>query len=474
MIIYVSGADDSFRLCTRFKIFSNVLEADIANEGLGEVIIVMDGMIKKLLKQLYESINKSGGEIAVSSPQYKQSQIDELVSMGYLSKIDASTLDGWTYILRPTYEGETASSEPVNPIKDRVEELIRRGEEIGQRESHSSGSPFNVITVSGPMYEKWMGEINILNERHLKDHPMHDSIHTSYFQRNTRAGAYNHMMGHLRAVASDDEFFEKKDIKREENNYMSNTPLETMLTDDISRCEAFLNNPLVEEDGRSIYMDITARYDSVIPNFGNGLYQYISSEHFYDPDISGETLIFNLNNLMNKMKSYLATKFPSSNRERGTNKVLHKRNNKVFIVHGHDNAAVSDMARTLEKAGFEAIILHEQADAGLTIIEKIERYSDVGFAVILYTECDLGRAKEAAIEDEKFRARQNVVFEHGYLIGKLGRKNVCALIKGKVEIPGDISGVVYVQMDNAGAWRIQLGKNMKEAGMAVDFNKLCD
>lgn len=145
--------------------------------------------------------------------------------------------------------------------------------------------------------------------------------------------------------------------------------------------------------------------------------------------------------------------------------------NKVFIVHGHDETAKIDTARVLEKADFEAIILHEQADGGLTIIEKIEKYTDVDFAVVLYTECDKGRAKEEPVDDEKYRARQNVVFEHGYLIGKLGRNKVCALVKGNVETPGDISGVVYTPMDTAGAWKLHLFKNMKEAGLNVDYNK---
>ena len=145
--------------------------------------------------------------------------------------------------------------------------------------------------------------------------------------------------------------------------------------------------------------------------------------------------------------------------------------NKVFIVHGHDETAKNETARTLEKAGFEAIILHKQADGGLTIIEKIEKYTDVDFAVVLYTECDKGRAKDAAVDDERFRARQNVVFEHGYLIGKLSRNKVCALVKGNVETPGDISGVVYTKMDADGAWKYQLFKNMKEAGLYVDLNK---
>ena len=76
-------------------------------------------------------------------------------------------------------------------------------------------------------------------------------------------------------------------------------------------------------------------------------------------------------------------------------------------------------------------------------------------------------------EDEKYRARQDVVFEHGYPIGKLCRDHVCALVKGNVETPGDISGVVYVSMDSAGAWKMQLGKNMKAVGLPVDLNTFC-
>ena len=147
-------------------------------------------------------------------------------------------------------------------------------------------------------------------------------------------------------------------------------------------------------------------------------------------------------------------------------------NKKVFIVHGHDTAAKIEMARTLEKIGLDAIILHEQADSGMTIIEKIEAYSDVAFAVVLYTECDLGRAKEESVDREQYRARQNVVFEHGYLIGKLGRDKVCAFVKGKVETPGDISGVVYTEMDDNGAWKLLLARNLKAAGIEFDASTM--
>lgn len=144
--------------------------------------------------------------------------------------------------------------------------------------------------------------------------------------------------------------------------------------------------------------------------------------------------------------------------------------NKVFIVHGRDEHAKTEVARFVEKLGFGAIILHEQASSGKTIIEKIEAHTNVGFAIVLYTPCDIG-----CIVGEKVtkpRARQNVVFEHGYLIGKLGRHNVCALVKGDVEIPNDISGVVYVPLDSHGGWHLAVAKEMRNSGYAVDMNKV--
>lgn len=147
-----------------------------------------------------------------------------------------------------------------------------------------------------------------------------------------------------------------------------------------------------------------------------------------------------------------------------------KTDNMVFVVHGHDEGAKQTVARFLEQCGFVAVILHEQADGGRTIIEKIEQYADVVFAIVLYTPCDIGREKNEKRGTP--RARQNVVFEHGYLIAKLGRERVCALVKQGVQTPGDIARVVYKPMDSAGAWKTEILREMKSAGVVVDASKL--
>lgn len=141
---------------------------------------------------------------------------------------------------------------------------------------------------------------------------------------------------------------------------------------------------------------------------------------------------------------------------------------KVFVVHGRDNEAKQEVSRFIEKLGLEAIILHEQASSGMTIIEKIEHYSnDADFAIILYTACDHGRGVHESKIPPKNRARQNVVFEHGYLMAKLGRENVCSLVKGDIETPNDISGVVYVSLDEHGAWKTEVAKELKACGYGI-------
>lgn len=140
---------------------------------------------------------------------------------------------------------------------------------------------------------------------------------------------------------------------------------------------------------------------------------------------------------------------------------------KVFVVHGHDEALKQEVARIVEKQGLEAIILSEQANRGKTIIEKFEEHSDVGVAICLFTGDDHGKAKDAT--SENLRARQNVVFEAGYFMGKLGRENVVLIANPDIEIPSDLKGVVYT---NEKSWQIDVLKELKAIGYAIDLNKL--
>lgn len=157
-------------------------------------------------------------------------------------------------------------------------------------------------------------------------------------------------------------------------------------------------------------------------------------------------------------------------RGRVESKVVLPKSNRVFIVHGHDGEARESVARFLAQVGLEPVILHEQANRGRTIIEKVETHGDVGFAVVLLTPDDEGRAHGS--EELEPRARQNVLLELGYFLARLGRENVCTFKRGTLEIPSDFAGVVWSAMDNNGAWKQELAKELAATGYEIDWNRV--
>lgn len=147
---------------------------------------------------------------------------------------------------------------------------------------------------------------------------------------------------------------------------------------------------------------------------------------------------------------------------------------RVFIVHGRDNESKEIVCRFLENCGLTPIVLHDMPNGGQTIIEKFETVSDVGFAVVILTPDDLGCLESDYKHDRNslmLRARQNVVLELGYFVGKLGRRKVCALNKGDIEIPSDISGVVWTPFGADEGWKIGLARELSAAGYEINLSK---
>ncbi|MBR5940795.1 MAG: nucleotide-binding protein [Neisseriaceae bacterium] len=146
---------------------------------------------------------------------------------------------------------------------------------------------------------------------------------------------------------------------------------------------------------------------------------------------------------------------------------------KVFIVHGHNDAIKEKVARLVEKQGLEAIILGEQTGGSKTIIERLEYHINeqgIGAAICLFTADDTGKANKE--EDYKSRARQNVVFETGWCIGKLGRERIVVIAENtendKIELPSDMQGVVYINKN----WEVDMLKELRNMGFKIDLNKI--
>lgn len=185
------------------------------------------------------------------------------------------------------------------------------------------------------------------------------------------------------------------------------------------------------------------------------------------------SLVENQIKMLNSCIEQLETEIDLTKGEKsiGEQDIVKKPSNKVFIVHGHNQGVKEAVARFIEKLGLEAIILHEKPSTGRTIIEKFSDYSDVHFAIVLLTADDLGKGYNSS-DELKPRARQNVIFEFGYFIGKLGRPRVCALYEENVDIPSDYQGVIFIPISNGEQWKHDIVRELKASGFDVDANKI--
>jgi len=146
----------------------------------------------------------------------------------------------------------------------------------------------------------------------------------------------------------------------------------------------------------------------------------------------------------------------------------------IFIVHGHDNELVQEVARFIKSLDLEPIILHEKPSEGRVLFQKFADYaSNASFAVVLLTPDDIGKDKNEDDGKLRHRARQNVIFELGFFCAKLGHKNVASICATGIEIPADYIGVLYIPRGEAD-WKIKLAKEMKAGGISFDMNKLLD
>ncbi|MBI3141839.1 MAG: nucleotide-binding protein [Bacteroidetes bacterium] len=229
------------------------------------------------------------------------------------------------------------------------------------------------------------------------------------------------------------------------------------------------NSELLKQSFNNEYNEYKTDYDRVNQFFGlvvGGNRQRDELKEFKD---KVQNKINNLKQLVAKVE-LIKSEVPDKVVSNSTTSSEDISNNNVFIVHGHNNEVKINIARTLEKLGLNPIILHEQANSGKTIIEKFEEHSNVGFAIILLTDDDLGKAKKD--ENLNPRARQNVILELGYFIGKLGRNKVCPLYTKGVELPSDLYGLLYLEIDSSEYWKISLAKELKAAGYDIDVNKI--
>lgn len=175
-----------------------------------------------------------------------------------------------------------------------------------------------------------------------------------------------------------------------------------------------------------------------------------------------------LDGLIEQLKTEIKLGAPSATHASSIDSVTSRR---IFLVHGQDGQAKHMVARFLEKLDLKPVILDEQPNKGRSILQKFSDYSDVGFAVVLLTGDDIGGPEGTSPTDLKQRARQNVIFELGFFLGKYALERVCVLYEKDVERPSDFEGIGYVPYDASEGWKTKLSREIKASGIDIDLNK---
>lgn len=144
----------------------------------------------------------------------------------------------------------------------------------------------------------------------------------------------------------------------------------------------------------------------------------------------------------------------------------------IFLVHGHAETTRLKVDRFLRQLALDVTVLHEKPNEGRWLMDKFAHNAEqADFAVILLTADDEGRKRGAEVLNP--RARQNVIWEFGYFVAKLGLKRVVALRDEQIENPSDIEGLTYISL-RCEEWKLLLAREIKAAGISIDQNMLFD
>lgn len=149
----------------------------------------------------------------------------------------------------------------------------------------------------------------------------------------------------------------------------------------------------------------------------------------------------------------------------------------IFIVHGHDAEARDQLELSLRRLGLEPFILMNTSGGGKTIIEALEgqigRDHSSDFGIVLMTPDDFGYSKKDGADKAEPRARQNVILEAGMLLSSLTRTQMAIVVKGHLEMPSDLQGVIHLGYNEHIKEIVpKLCQRLKEAGFYLDTNKI--
>ncbi|WP_049642865.1 TIR domain-containing protein [Candidatus Rhodobacter oscarellae] len=148
---------------------------------------------------------------------------------------------------------------------------------------------------------------------------------------------------------------------------------------------------------------------------------------------------------------------------------------RVFLSFGHNETAQVKLRLLLECLGVEPVELGQQIQNGMTYFETLKStYADVRAAVCLFTHDDEGYRLSGPDQVPKPRGRQNVVWDAGMFMGRVGAQNVHYVVEKSIEMPSNLAGLKHIRYDETGAWGTRVATNLLRTGVRINMDGLAD
>jgi len=126
-------------------------------------------------------------------------------------------------------------------------------------------------------------------------------------------------------------------------------------------------------------------------------------------------------------------------------------NKKIFFVHGRNDGVKTQVADFLLKTGIKPVNINKNIGKDQPLMEKMAKHSDVKASIVLFSSA----------------AGQNVIFEAGYFIGKLGMEHTVILLEEGVETPSELNGCAFYEIDQKGKWRLEIANKLKSMNFDI-------
>ncbi len=149
-------------------------------------------------------------------------------------------------------------------------------------------------------------------------------------------------------------------------------------------------------------------------------------------------------------------------------------NRRVFVISGSDEEMKKAVTKALTKLWLTPIVLCEEPGHGKKIVDQSADYADVNFVVVLLSPDEYAYAKTDEHSKRKLRPQQDVIFELGFVLGKLGKDKVMVLFRESdtFEVPTIFASLKVTAFDDRDSWKLALLRELASSGYVVDGDRI--